>query len=230
MEELIKKENDIFDVLQKFIDSGIDFIIVGGYAVSSFKHRFSVDADIVIKNENLQVFEEILEKNGFKKTITKELENVYSSRFARYEKDNASVDVLIDALASRTTNAAFSYDLLFNNSTKRKIIGIEKEVTARVLDRELLIVTKIHSGRLTDFRDIAALAKDADLDKIKKFLFIGDLKEVRKNLKELNKTVNNKRFIDSFKGVFIEKKFDVDLKQVEKISRLKINAEKLKKK
>ena len=50
MEELIKKENEIFDILQKFIEEKLDFIIVGGYAVSSFKHRFSVDADIVIKS------------------------------------------------------------------------------------------------------------------------------------------------------------------------------------
>ena len=49
MEELIKKENNIFKILQKFIDADLEFIIVGGYAVSAFKHRFSVDADIVVK-------------------------------------------------------------------------------------------------------------------------------------------------------------------------------------
>ena len=70
MEELIKKENDIFKILQKFIDADFEFIIVGGYAVSAFKHRFSVDADIVIKSENLANFEGILKKQGFKKTIT----------------------------------------------------------------------------------------------------------------------------------------------------------------
>ena len=72
MEELIKKENDIFEILQKFIDSNIDFIVVGGYAVSAFKHRFSVDADIVIRLEDLSKFEEVLKKNDFKKTITKQ--------------------------------------------------------------------------------------------------------------------------------------------------------------
>jgi len=80
---------------------------------------------------------------------------------------------------------------------------------------------KLHSGRLTDFRDIAALAKDADLSIIKRFLFIGDLNVLQDNLDRLNKTVNDKKFIDSFKGVFIEKKFDVDLKQVERISKIK---------
>jgi len=221
MEELITKENDIFDILQKFIDVDLNFVVVGGYAVSSYKHRFSVDADIVIKNQDLEFFESILKKEGFKKTIQKELENIYSSKFIRYEKNLASVDILIDALASRVTNASFSYDLLFKNSKKRKIIGIEKEVIAIVPNKEFLIVTKIHSGRLTDIRDIAALAKDSNLKTIKKFLFIGDLNAVSENLKKLTLAVNSKNFIDSFKGVFIEKKFDIDLKQVEKISKLK---------
>ncbi|MBI2045569.1 hypothetical protein HYT23_05925 [Candidatus Pacearchaeota archaeon] len=221
MESLIKKENDIFEILQKFIDSALDFIVVGGYAVSAFKHRFSVDADIVIKSSDLLKFEKILKKEDFKKTITKELENIYSSRFVRYEKEQVSVDILIDALASRGTNASFSYNLIFKNSIKKKIIGIEKEIFARIPIKELLIVMKLHSGRLTDFRDIAALAKDTNLDLIKKILFIGDLKQVEDNLHKLHNVVNDKNFIDSFKGVFIEKKFDIDLAQVRKISKLK---------
>ena len=221
MEQLIKKENEIFDILQKFIDDDLNFIIIGGYAVSAFKHRFSVDADIVIKSEDLPKFEDILRKTGFKKTITKDLENVYSSKFVRYEKDQASVDLLIDALASRTTNASFSFNLLFDNSIKKKIVGTEKDIFARIPVKELLIVTKIHSGRLTDFRDMAALAKDSDLSLIKKFLFVGDLKVITENMHKLSQVVNNKNFVDSFKGVFVEKKFDIDLKQVKKISELK---------
>ena len=221
MEELIKKENDIFEILQKFIGSNLEFILVGGYAVSAFKHRFSVDADIVIKSLDLPKFEGILKKVGFKKTITKELENIYSSKFVRYEKEQASVDILVDALASRTTNSSFSYELLFGNSIKKKVIGIEKEVFARIPIKELLIVMKLHSGRLTDFRDIAALAKDADLELIKKFLFIGNLNVLKENLSKLHKVVNDKNFVDSFKGVFVEKKFDIDLEQVRKISELR---------
>ena len=48
-----------------------------------------------------------------------------------------------------------------------------------------------------------------------------DEAEKKENLSKLHKVVNDKNFIDSFKGVFIEKRFDVDLKQVEKISQLK---------
>lgn|SRR3989338_5172741 len=224
MEELIKKENDIFDILQKFIDAKLDFIVVGGYAVSAFKHRFSIDADVVIQSKDLYKFEEIVKKDNFDKTSEKELENVYSSRFVRYEKDTASVDFLIDAVAARATGASFSYNLLLDNSIQKKIIGIEKEISAKVPVKEMMIAMKIHSGRLTDFRDIAALAKDTDLEKVKKLLFIGDLKSLNANLKKLFAVVKDKNFVDSFKGVFVEKKFDVDMKQVEHIANLKNNS------
>ena len=223
MEELIKKENEIFEILQKFIDANLNFVVVGGYAVSAFKHRFSVDADIVIKSEELQKFEDILKRISFSKKITKELKDIYSSKFIRYEKEQASIDILIDALSSRTTNASFSYELIFNHSIKKKIIGIEKEIFARIPIKELLIVMKIHSGRLTDFRDIAALAKETNLELIRKFLFMGGLKIINENLFKLKKVVTDKNFIDSFKGVFIEKRFDIDLGQVKRISELKNN-------
>lgn len=220
MEQLIKKENSIFDILQKFTGQGFEFVVVGGYAVSSYRHRFSVDADLVIQEKDLEKFELFLKKEGFSQTISKELNNVYSSKFKRYEKENASVDIMIGALASKQTGASFSYKLLIDNSSNRRIIGIEKEIMVKVPSKELLIATKIHSGRLTDFRDVAALAKDSNLEKIRSILFIGKSEELQKNLKELNKAVNDPKFLDSFKGVFMEKKFDIDLKKVKEISEL----------
>ncbi len=86
--------------------------------------------------------------------------------------------------------------------------------------KELLIVMKLHAGRLTDFRDIAALAKGTSLALIKKFLFIGDIVVVNIHLKKLESVIKDKHFVDSFKGVFMEKKFDIDLHQVERIARL----------
>ena len=82
LEEFINRENEIFDILQKFVDAGLDFIVVGDYAVSAYKHRFSVDADVVTKEE--ERFADLLKKNGFVKTISKEL--AYPLKFIRYEK------------------------------------------------------------------------------------------------------------------------------------------------
>ena len=211
MESLIKKENEIFKILQLLKDQGPEFIVVGGYAVSSYKHRFSVDADIVISIGSIESLEKILNKEGFKKTISKDLLGLYLSKFVRYEKDEASLDILIGALASRQTGASFSFEFLKKNSRLRKIIGIEKEVELLVPEKEILIAMKIHSARLTDFRDIAALSKDSDLEKIRRYLFIGDLNVLKSNLKELNKAAKDPKFIDAFKGVFMEKKFDVDI-------------------
>ena len=44
LKEFIDRENEIFNILNKLKDGGIDFILIGGYAISAFKRRFSVDA------------------------------------------------------------------------------------------------------------------------------------------------------------------------------------------
>jgi len=222
MRNLIERENEIFSILNKFSNKNLEFILVGGYAVSAYKHRFSVDADIVIKEKDVEIFEETLKSEGFQKQQSRELEDIYASKFIRYEKKEPliSIDLMINALASRTTNASFSFDLILKNSEIKKIIGIEKEAKVKIPNKELLIAMKLHSGRLTDFRDIAALAKSTDIEKIKQLIARGDTIPLKTNLINLSKTINDKKFIDSFKGVFIEKKFDIDTIQLEKISKL----------
>jgi len=220
--DLIKRENEIFEILQKFLDEKLDFIVVGGYAVSAYKHRFSVDADIIIKEEDLKKFEKIMIKNKFKRTILKQIESLYPSKFLRFEKDKTSVDVLIDALISRQTDASFSFDLVMDNSELKTISGTEKEIFARVPVKELIIAMKLHSGRLTDFRDVAALAKNSDINKISEFLTRGNLHIVNDNINNFSGTLKKKGFADSFKGVFVEKKFDVDLNKAEEIGKIKL--------
>lgn len=223
MFELINRENKIFEILQEFVNAKLDFIMIGGYAVSAYKHRFSVDADIVIKKEDKKKFEEVLLKNKFKKTIAKELEHVYSPEFMRYEtkeKLPVSVDLLINGAGSRTTDASWSFEQLKENSEIKKIIGTEKEILVRVPKREILVVLKLHSGRATDFRDIAALCKDLNLELIKKFIWIGKKAVVKTNIKKLLSLLEEKGFIDSFKGVFVEKKYDVKMDEVRKLKRL----------
>jgi len=213
----LRRENIIFDILQTFVLAKIPFIIVGGYAVSAYKHRFSVDADLVIKKENKAQFEEILGKNGFKKIIVKELDHRYASEFIRYEaaeKPSASIDLLIGGLGSRTTKASFSFEQLQSHAQKRTIIGTEKEVIALVPDREVLIALKIHSGRLTDFRDIVALCKNIDLKIVQEFMAVGEPEVIRQNIQKLMALLDQKGFIDSFKGVFQEKKYEISLPEV----------------
>lgn len=220
MFDLVKRENEIFKILEEFIKNDLKFVIVGGYAVSSYKHRFSIDADIIIKNREKDKFEEILKKKNFVKTINKKLDHVYAPEYIRYEtkeKPPVSIDILIDGIGSRTTNASFSMEQIEKYSKKRKIMGTEKEIITLVPDKEVLIALKIHSGRLTDFRDIVALCRNIDIGLIKKFLEVGDKNVLKENTKKLLSLIEERNFIDSFKGVFQEKKYNIDLNEVRKL-------------
>ena len=124
-------------------------IVVGGYAVSArAKHRFSVDCDIVIPKDELDTITELLEAQGFKKTITKDnLDNEYGGEFIRHIKkiENlpVSVDILVNSLVCRTTNASWGFDYILKNSDKIIIAGIENSVEALVPNKELLLAFKI---------------------------------------------------------------------------------------
>lgn len=219
----IKRENQIFEILQEFADAGLEFVVVGGYAVSAYKHRFSVDVDIVVKRNDMEKFTLILAKNKFVKTIFKQLENEYSSQFVRYEKKDelpVSFDMLIDGLGVRQTNAAFGYDLLRSYSEKKKIRGIEKEVVLLVPRRELLVAMKLHAGRATDLRDVAALCKGLDLALIRKVIQRGDTAPVKESIAKLISLLDNTDFINSFKGIFLEKKYDLDTQEIKKLRKL----------
>ena len=223
MFELIKRENLIFDILQRFIDENLKFIVVGGYGISAYKHRFSIDADLIIIEDDRMKFEVMLKKNKFFKTIVKDLDHVYAPQFIRYEikgEFSVSVDLLIGGIGSRTTNASYSFNEVEKYSKKMPIIGIEKEINVLVPEKEILIVLKLHSGRLTDFRDVAALCKDIDINLIRKFIWRGKSDTVKDNIKKLISLTDKKEFIDSFKGVFMEKKYDIDVKEIKKLEEL----------
>jgi hypothetical protein len=134
MYDPVERENEIMNMLKKFADNGLEFVIVGGYAVSAFRHRFSIDADIVIMKGDKEKFEKILKDENYRKTISMQLKNIYSSEFVRYENKElkVSIDLLIGGLEARQTRASFSFEFLFKNSSKRLIEGVEKAVEARV--------------------------------------------------------------------------------------------------
>ncbi len=219
-DELIKRENKIFEVLQEFVKASLNFIVVGGYGVSAYKHRFSVDADLIIKTSDVSKFEEILKRKRFIETIVKDLDHIYAPKFIRYktkEKFSVSIDLLINGIGSRDTDASFSFEEIKRYCKKRRIIGIEKEVICLVPEKEILVIFKLHAGRLTDLRDIVALSKGIDISLIKKLIFRGKKESVKENIKKLLKLIKDEDFMNSFKGTFIEKKYDVDLKSLNKL-------------
>jgi hypothetical protein len=207
MSGFVDRENEIFEVLQEFVDAGLDFVVVGGYGVSAFQHRFSVDADLVLREGDLDRFTEILQGRGFEEVEDRELD-VYGGRYLAYQKDEelpVTIDLLVNSLRCRQTDASWSYDYFQDHSTTAEIEGSEKSVTVRVPEAELLAAVKLHSGRLTDARDVVALSSEIDFDQVEQHMDRGDSERLDEVLEDVFETISGENFEDSFKGVFSQK-------------------------
>lgn len=222
MYDPLERENEIMEVLRELAGKGLDFIVIGGYGVSAYKHRFSVDADIVIRKDDQPKFEDVLKKRGYKISKSRQLGGDYSSEYVMYEngETKTSVDLLIGGVAVRQTGASFGFDFLQENSGEMEIEGINKSVKARVPQREILVAMKLHSGRPTDLRDVVALASGLDINKIRKIISRGDTKVLERHIKSLGEMVSRQDFQDSFKGVFMEKNYRIDIDEIRKLARL----------
>lgn len=227
MYDPLEREGEVIRTLKRLAEAKLEFVVVGGYGVSAYRHRFSIDADIVIKKEDLDGFKEILEKQGYHKTTSKKLENEYSSEFTRYEKKNPKVciDLLIGGMSARQTGASFSYEFLCQHSGLKTIEGIQGSVKALVPEREVIVILKLHSGRLTDLRDVSAITYDLDLEFIKTHLPRGDWKIIASNLRKLGALLEKPQFQDSFKGVFMEKNYKIRPDEIKKLVELKKSLE-----
>ncbi|MBI2451619.1 nucleotidyltransferase family protein [Candidatus Pacearchaeota archaeon] len=198
---LLEREQEVMKILNLFLDKEIDFIVVGGYAISTYKKRFSIDLDVVVKAEDLEKFEKILEKEGYALHYEKEIALMYRENFKRFMKKMKNlpvdIDLLINGLVSRTTDATWGLDYIKRNSVKRKLNNSEFLTP----EKELLIAMKFHSGRLSDIRDIVALMP-CDKEKLKRHLLNGDIKKLKQSMRKQSSFLNKPQFDDSFKGIF----------------------------
>lgn len=201
--ELVEREREILRILDRLKNT--DFILVGGYAVSSLTmHRFSVDCDLVI-SKSLGRIKSILKEEGYMLQIKREgFDAIYGGRFESHAKKinetSVSVDLLINSLVSRGTNASWSFDYIKRHSVTSEI-GTPP-IKCAVPERELLIAMKIHSGRRTDIRDIIMLREGCNLEKVMEHLKRGDMQLLKDKINHIIEALHDKKLIDSLKGVF----------------------------
>jgi hypothetical protein len=206
--EFVKRENEILRMLKRLIEERMDFVVVGGYAVSGLaRHRFSVDCDIVVSKGGSEKFEEILKKEGFKRHVRKAgFDEMYAGEFISYKKEvgelPVTIDLLVGSLVCRATEAAWSFDYIKKHSVEVTITGIETSASCRIPEKELLIAFKIHSARRTDIRDIIMMRESSDLEKILKHLRKGKIDALRTQINKIIEALNDKNLVDSLKGVF----------------------------
>ena len=89
----------------------------------------------------------------------------------------------------------------------------------------MLIALKIHSARLTDARDIAALCHEINFELVAGFVNTGNTKELHHNLNTLEMNFKSDNFKDAFKGVFSIEKLPKDNIEnaIKLIERLKLS-------
>jgi len=66
----------------------------------------------------------------------------------------------------------------------------------------MLLAMKLHSGRLTDARDVVALAADVDFDRVADYLDRDDTDQLQAVLERARDTIGSEDFRDAYKGVF----------------------------
>jgi hypothetical protein len=208
MEQLQLREKEIFETLKKIKKN--KFVLIGGYAVNSYTlPRFSVDCDIVIKDrKELEKIEESLLEFGYKKEKNYSDEVPYGSNFERFEKElgknfKVSMDILIEEVLDRQTNAKVSADWVFDNSALRNLQGktINEQLKLRIVNADALCTMKLISCRQTDIRDIFLLINST---KDKKWIKneVSERAHFKERVARALDKINSKQFKDELQGVF----------------------------
>lgn len=204
MKDFVDRENEIFATLRAFDEADLDFVVVGGYGVSAYRHRFSVDADIVVPENQRERFAELLTDRGYEEVEDREL-GPYGGRYQAFEKDRelpVTIDLLVGGLVCRQTEARWGYEYLAEHATQREIRGSEERVQVTVANPEILVAVKLHSGRLTDARDAVALSDDVEWSRLQDHLDRGDSNAREEQLGGVLEAIADPDFEDAFKGVF----------------------------
>lgn len=180
----------LIQLLRELVASNIDFVLVGGYAISQFQTRFSTDLDLVIAPEDHEAAVAFLEGREFDRTAEFEVprtETSYHREIELFERSAGvphpiGVDLLVNGLGCRQTEAEWSFDYLLDHSSERPISGATTSTTAPTVDGEVLVAAKLHSARKTDLVDVLAAVPEIDFDEVAVHLDRGNLEALQSQL------------------------------------------------
>jgi hypothetical protein len=205
-----ERSETLIEVLNDLEQSEIPFVLVGGYAISQFETRFSTDLDLVIAPEDYDTLVGFLEEHGFERTDELEVpseETLYNREIELFERTEGlnhpvGVDVLVNGLGCRQTEAEWSFDYLREHSTGTTISGGSKSTTARAAEGEILVAAKLHSARETDLADVLAMVPAIDFQKVELHLHRGDEEALRSQLSAAKDFIEEGGLDHRFKSIF----------------------------
>ena len=138
------RSDALIELLEELTQEDHEYVLVGGYAVSAFNARFSTDLDVVVAPESKAEFAEFLERRDFEKTDSHAKKWFYDTEMIEYEKrltpqQPIGLDLLVNGLGCRQTEAQWSFDYLYDHSYQREVSGGTVTTTARVIDGAFLV-------------------------------------------------------------------------------------------
>jgi hypothetical protein len=200
----------LIEVLEQLEQSDIGFVLVGGFAVSQFETRFSTDLDLVIAPDDYEAVVTFLQERDFEREAELEVppdETIYNREIDLFTRSNdlphpIGVDVLVNGLGCRQTQAEWSFDYLRKHSTETKISGGTRSTTARTADGAILVAAKLHSARKTDLADVLAAVPAIDFTEVEQHLHRGDEAARRSQLRNAQEFIEDGGLDHRFKSMF----------------------------
>lgn len=205
-----ERSEALIDVLGDLERSTVDFVLVGGYAVSQFETRFSADLDLVIAPEDTDTVVTFLEDHDFERKDELEVppeETAYDREIELFERTEGlpypiGVDLLVNGLGCRQTEAEWSFNYLRDHSSETTISGGTRSTTASVADGEVLVAAKLHSARKTDLADVLAAVPHVDFPTVTSHLHRGDENALQSQLREAQEFIEDGGLDHRFKSMF----------------------------
>lgn len=208
----------LIQLLEELVESDVEFVLVGGYAVSQFQIRFSTDLDLVIAPEDYDKAVSFLEKRDFERTAAFEVppdETSYHREIELFERSVSlphpvGVDLLVNGLGSRQTEAEWSFDYLQAHSQERRISGGTTSTTAPTVEGAVLVAAKLHSARKTDLVDVLAAVPEIDFDKVETHLHRGNREALRAQLADAQAFIEEGDLDHRYKSMFGQSKTSLE--------------------
>lgn len=194
-------------------EGGLPYVLVGGWAVSAFQTRFTMDIDAVIPETSLDDYEVLLEDRGYEKAFEADVSNQYDGRMVQFAKavgeNEVTFEALVEAIRCRQTDAEWSYRYLHEHSTVASL-DVAEDLEGRIPEPALLFALKLHSGRTADTRDLVVISTWTDFDRIERHVHRGDAARLNDQISDVVERLTEDGFEDSFKGVFQQQELPAD--------------------
>lgn len=206
-----ERQGELIETHRAIQDAGLPYVLIGGWAVSAFQARLTMDVDMVIPTSALDDYELVLDELGFTKERDADVSNIYEGRMVQFEKqvgeNSIAFDALVGAVRCRQTDAEWSYDYLQDHSIL-ETLTIAPDLESRIPEPALLFALKLHSGRTADARDLVVIGSRVTWKNIEHHLHRGEPSQLKEGLDGVLEEIQKDQFRDSFHGPFQQHQLD----------------------